>query len=95
MVGLGWWLEFVIWNIVSNFNDPFVLQGEKQEDWFLAWYFKMWGGVVFSLCLLSTTLLLFKTLLCLEEAVCHRLPLMLLPDEPELRAMEMNPGLLG
>lgn len=45
MVGLGWWLESVIQNIASNLNDPFVLQEEEQEDWFLAWYFKMqWGS---------------------------------------------------
>lgn len=44
----------------------------------------------FGLFLLSTTLFLFKIILCLKEAVCHRLSLILLPEEPELKAMEMN-----
>jgi len=33
---------------------------------------------------------LFKIILCLKEAVCHWVSLMLHPEEPELQAVEMN-----
>lgn len=33
---------------------------------------------------------LFKIILCLKEAVCHRVSLMLPLEEPELQAVEMN-----
>lgn len=36
------------------------------------------------------SIFLFKIILCLKETVCHQVSLMLLPEEPELQAVEMN-----